>query len=145
MTRTNPEPAGSLFIFDLPVEVPVQWCVIFQHPSNEDLWFTVPGDEFPLVGTKDVELPAGSDCGPLNLRCQSGVWVHTDFFSTAQRFGEIAPIFVEQVRDRLSRIVEGGLPDAPALLAVESDPDYLEWMGELSEAVDDFQTYLETE
>ena len=135
--------AGSLFIFKLPVEVPVQWCAIFQHPDNEELWFTVPADEFSLVGTKDVEVPEGTACGPLNLRCQSGVWIHANDFSTVKQVGEIEAIFVEQVQDRLSRIVSGDLPDASFLVGVESDPDYLEWIEELSEAVDDFQTYLE--
>ena len=51
--------------------------------------------------------------------------------------------FVEQVRDRLSRMRKGDLPTDPNLVEADSDPDYLEWMDELAAAVNAFETQLE--
>lgn len=134
---------GCFFVFNMPVEVPVQWFTAMQHPDDEKLWFAIAGDNFPTVGTRDVEIPDTAECGPINLRCQFGVWIHADDFTNAIHFGETDTIFVEQVRDRLSRMRKGDLPTDPTIVEADSDPDYLEWMDELADAVYAFETQLE--
>ena len=131
---------GELFLF--PVDVAAKWCATFTHSKDDDLWYIVPGDEFPEVGTQDVALPVFSDEGSLNFRCGNGIWVHVDDFGFDQRVGQIDGQFVEQIRDHLGRIVKNNLPTVESLIQTDSDPDYIEWMEELSAAVQEFEQIL---
>lgn len=131
---------GELFLF--PVDAAVKWCATFTHSKDDELWYIVPGDEFPGVGTRDVALADSCDEAPLVFRCGNGIWVHVDDFDFDQRIGEIDRQFVEQIRDHLGRIVKGDLPTADSLMETDDDPDYVEWMEELSSAVQEFEQVL---
>ena len=131
---------GDLFVFSVPL--PISWCVVFSHSQDKDLWFIVPGDDFPEVGTHDVALPDSDEEGPLNFRCSYGLWVHSEDFDFNNRIGQIRLQHVEQIRDHLARIVRGDLPTAESIIEVDEDIDYQEWIGELSAAVQQFEQRL---
>jgi len=133
---------GDLFLFSMPDPPPVKWCVVLSHSEDPSLWFVVPGDEFSLVGTRDVAVPASAENGPLNLRCACGLWVHHDDFQLPNRIGRIDGDFVEQVRDHLTRMLHNDLPTAEFLVDTDTDPDYLDWMEELSAGVSEFEAQL---
>ena len=126
---------GDLFFFRTTDAVPVKWCVIFAHSRDPRLWFVVPADDFSLVGTRDVAVPPEADEGPLNLRCACGLWVHDEDLDISLRVGHLHFDYIEQVRDHLSRMLENDLPTVESLLDVDDDPDYLEWIEQLAEAV----------
>ncbi len=131
---------GDLFLF--PVDVAVSWCAIFTHSKDNKLWYIVPGDEFSEVGTHDVAVPDFVEEGPLNFRCGFGIWVHFKDFNFDHRIGQLDQQFVEQIRDHLSRIVRRDLPTVESLVDTDDDPDYVEWMEELSAAVQEFEQQL---
>jgi hypothetical protein len=135
---------GDLFFFRLPKQVPVEWCVIFSHPDNRDLWFVVPGDQCHLIGTRDIEVPDFAEYGPMNLRCGCGLWIHSDDFNFEFRTGRLDMQYVEQVRDRLSQIVDNDLPTVDSIRETDAHPDYVEWIEELSAAVDALESALVT-
>ena len=132
--------AGELYLF--PVSIPVTWCAIFQNSKDSDLWFVVPGDDFSLLGTSDVALPESSDEYPMNFRCGHGLWVHREEFDFSRRIGRIDLSFVDQIRDHLGRIVRSDLPKAESILETDSDPDYQNWIAELSAEVQAFEQRL---
>lgn len=134
--------AGDLFLFHMPQPVAVKWCAIFKHPNNSELWYVVPGDDLMLVGARDVAVPEDTQEGPMVLRCGCGLWVHEDDFALKNRIGQIDQEYVEQVRDHLSRIVDNDLSKDETIVSVDDDPDYLEWMEELSAAVHAFEEKL---
>jgi len=131
---------GELFLF--PIDVVVKWCATFTHSKDDDLWYIVPGDEFPEVGTRDVVLPDSCDEAPLVFRCGNGIWVHVNDFDFDQRIGQIDRQLVEQIRDHLGRIVKNDLPTVDSLVETDDDPDYIEWVEELSSAVQNFEQAL---
>lgn len=131
---------GELFLF--PVDMAVKWCTTFTHSKDDELWYIVPGDEFPEVGTRDVVLPDSCDESPLVFRCGNGIWVHLDDFDFDQRIGQIDRQYVEQIRDHLGRIVKNDLPTVDSLVETDDDPDYIEWIEELSAAVQEFEEQL---
>ena len=126
---------GSLFTLDLPVEIPVLWCFVSTHPDDSKLWFTVPGDEMPLVGRKDVEVPRTRKGRCIRLRCGSGIWIHEDDLLNGSQVDALDLIYVEQVADRLARWAQDDLPALESLIETESDPDYIDWIEELSAAI----------
>ncbi len=127
--------SGSLFVLDLPIEVPVLWCLVSAHPSDSKLWFTVPGDEMYLIGQKDVEVPRTNMGRCIRLRCGSGTWIHEDDLLAGNQIDALDLIYVEQVADRLARWANDDLPELELLVETESDPDYVDWMEELSAAI----------
>lgn len=135
---------GDLFVFRLPKPVPVEWCVVFSHPDNRDLWFVVPGDQCHLIGTRDIEVPTFAEYGPMNLRCGCGLWIHSDDFNFEFRTGRLDMQYIEQVRDRLAQIVDNDLPTVESIRETDTHPDYVDWMEDLSAAVDALESELVT-
>ncbi len=132
--------SGDLFIF--PIDLPLTFVAVLSNSKDKELWFFVPGDEFPTIGTRDVAVPAFSSEGPLNFRCGNGVWIHTDDVNFDNRIGLLDSVYVEHIHDHLARDVKDNLPTAGSLLAADLDPDYEEWVEELSSAVRLFKQEL---
>jgi hypothetical protein len=136
---------GDLLLFDVPVDIPLEWAVIFPHPDDAGLWFVVPADQHPMVGSTDVEVPEFAMCGPLTLRCGRGLWIHGDDLDLELRSGRLESEYVDQAREKLSQIVSGCLSSSPFHGEVDADLDYELWLDEIARAVDGLEQRLQCE
>jgi len=124
---------GDLFLFQKVVPG-IEWAVILSHPDDDQLWFVVPADQNPMVGTWDIAVPSLAECGPLTLRCAVGLWVHADDFDLEFRSGFIESKYIDAARGRLSQMVSGN--DVFVVETIDADPDYEEWHSEIRATVE---------
>lgn len=137
--------AGTSFLFAETLNLPVQWVAVLQHKDNSSLWFLVAADDYPLVGSCDIELAEAASLAPLVLRCGVGLWAHAADIEADKYVGSIDPAYVDYARDRLSGMVLGDLPSTEACRIADSDPDYEEWLGELSRAAGQIEARIQSE
>jgi hypothetical protein len=128
----TPSP-GDLYAFSETARDGIEWAVILSSQSDADLWFAVPFDQNPLVGTWDVEVSEYSDAGPGTLRCGNGIWIYADNLGRRDRSGFLESRDVEAARSRLAAMVEGG-KSVVSRWHVDDDPDYQAWLVDLEHA-----------
>ena len=131
--------AGDVFRFRA---ASLECVALFRHPDESTLWYVVPADQNPSVGTADVEVRRSDQSGPMTLRCGRGTWVPDDAFDLDKRIGQITTADVELARDKLSRIVRGGLTPSHEQQELDWDPDYQRWLDEVTRAVEKLETSL---
>jgi hypothetical protein len=132
--------AGDVFRFSA---ASLECVALFRHPDEPALWYVVPADQNPSVGTADVEVRRSNQSGPMTLRCGRGTWVPDDAFDFDKRTGQIIITDVELAREKLSRIVRGGLTPSHEQQELDWDPDYQRWLDEVAQAVETLETSLE--
>lgn len=134
---------GDLYAFRETAVEGIEWVAILQNREDVDLWFTVPFDQNPMVGTWDVEVSSFSDSGPGTLRCGRGIWIHAKDLVLTDRSGFLETHDVEHARARLAAMVG---EDVPVTFQphVDDDPDYQEWLDELSRAAERLQSRFRT-
>ena len=115
-------------LFQSPVAAAdVLWAVIQSDTEDNQRLFLVPADDHPLAGITDVAVPRDEVCGPLVLRCGSGVWFPADQLNTDSRVGALAERFVRDARKKLAQMIRGTLIGSSREREAETDPEYEYW------------------
>ncbi|MEN8217513.1 MAG: hypothetical protein ABFS56_14315 [Pseudomonadota bacterium] len=126
----HPQP-GDLFAFDIPETLGLQWAVLMPHPDNEQLLFTVPADDNPMVGSTDIAISENALCGPLTLRCDRGVWIHQTDFNMTGRVGFLENGDLQCALEQVKHMFNGTLQSTTWQMENDADPYYDEWMSQV--------------
>lgn len=129
--RSQQPQAGDIFIFDIPETIGLQWVVLMPHPDNEQLLFTIPADDNPMVGSTDIALSENTTCGPLTLRCGCGVWIHKTDFDINDRVGILEDWYLKCAIDTIKQISNDTLQSSVRQTENDADLNYEEWMSEV--------------
>jgi hypothetical protein len=136
LRRRGKEPprAGDLYALPAAAAFPVEWLVV-ESAGRAGRVLVVPADTNPLVGSADVEVPAGSVGGPLSLRCRFGEAVDAEVLATGKRTGLVDRRFVEQVLRKRRALAAAERTGEPAGSALDRETDeesaYREWIEEV--------------
>lgn len=140
MTTESPSPwkrpekppvPGDLFVLRATAELPVEWVLLEKGSGGRFL--AVPADAGPPAGTADVEVPAGSPGGPLNLRCRFSLWLDASLIDPELRSGTLARESVEDARFRIRQIETGKLEGSPLAEEIDADSEYQDWIRDVPE------------
>jgi hypothetical protein len=130
--RDTPAP-GDLYVFDAGEDVGLEWLVVRSHPDDPGLLLLAPADDFPRIGTPDVALPLELVGRPLSVRCGETDWFPASFCAPRLRVGAVPEHALGLVCQRLADLARGrAIPTADA--AIDLDPEYEEWIGEVARA-----------
>lgn len=121
----------------------IEWAVVLHHADDPSLWFLVPFDQNPLVGTWDVATSEHSEAGPGTLRCGRGIWVHADDVLVGERSGFLEANDIRAARLRLEAMLAGDVGRVTFRAEVDDDPDYLEWLDEVTHAAQRLEIQLQ--
>lgn len=135
---------GDLYTFPITADQGIEWAVVLTHTDDAALWFVVPFDQNPLVGTWDVASSELSDAGAGTIRCGRGIWIHGDDFAFGEKSGLLEDSDVAAVRNLLSTMVAGQATSATFHPEVDDDPDYREWLEIVSQAAESLESSLKT-
>jgi hypothetical protein len=133
---------GDLYAFSMTATEGIEWAVVLRHSDDAGLWFIVPYDQNPLVGTWDVATSPYSEAGPGTLRCGRGIWARAGDMEIGERSGFLEPDDVRAARLRLGVMVGGDEKLVTIQPEVDDDPDYEEWTGELARAATRLEAVL---
>jgi hypothetical protein len=133
--RDEPPAPGDLYVLALPIGAAVEWLVVAETAGPEGgRLLLIPGDTNPLLGSADVEVPAGEPGGALYLRCRHGLWVAAGVLAGAKRSGRVAAARVERARRTWKAAEEGSLRVGASAAEVDADPEYQDWADEVAAA-----------
>ncbi|WP_020473482.1 hypothetical protein [Zavarzinella formosa] len=124
---------GDLYVFDAGDDVALEWLVVRFHPDDSSLLLLAPADDFPLAGPPDIVLPETLVGRRLTIRCGETDWFPADFCESRLRVGAVPEQAISSVRQRLADLVRGR-PVEPADRSADFDPEYEEWIGDVSRA-----------
>ena len=130
--REVPAP-GDLYVFDAGEDVGLQWLVVRFHPDDPKMLLLAPADDFPLTGTPDLSLPHEVLGRPITIRCGETDWFPATFCSPRLRSGTVPDAALGLVRRRLAEFARGRATATPNA-SVDLDPEYEEWIDEVSHA-----------
>ncbi len=119
---------GDVYAFPVTAEDGIEWAVVKQHSSGGPLWYIVPYDRHPLVGTWDFAVSGESEARPGALRCGRGIWADAVDMLLGTKSGFIAASEVAAARLRLTVMVGADQSLIPNRSDVDEDPAYDEWM-----------------
>lgn len=122
---------GDLYVLRETAGLPIEWAVLERHPLGGALWRAVPADTNPLVGSEDVEVPAGAQGGPLSLRCGFDVWIAAAALAPERRTGRISPEHVREAVHKCRQIESGEVAASALAREVDVDPEYADWVDEV--------------
>jgi hypothetical protein len=142
-TKCGPPEPGDIYLAPSRQAAIVDWAVIQPHPDNASLLYFVPVDDHPLVGAGDVVVPRRTAGSRLVLRCGDGLWAQSDHFDVRLWTGRIGQEYVQAARQTLAKMVRGSLAISAARLENEADPEYDDWMREVSVARQALEQWLE--
>ncbi len=142
-TKCGPPEPGDIYLAPSRQAAIVDWAVIQPHPDNASLLYFVPVDDHPLVGAGDVVVPRRAAGSRLVLRCGDGLWAQCAHFDVSLWSGRIGPEYVQAARQTLARIVRGSLEISAARVENEADPEYDDWMREVSVARQALEQWIE--
>jgi len=128
--KITPE-IGDVYLFkldDVPEDMAVFWSILYKHPEDPKLLFTVPADTDTLIGSLDVAIPEPALYGPLSLRLGRGLWLMESMFKPASRVGIIESLFVNRAQFIMSRIASCEWIGSERQQATDEDPNYEELM-----------------
>ncbi|MFO1065524.1 MAG: hypothetical protein U0892_16795 [Pirellulales bacterium] len=134
---------GELLIVPTAESLSAWWCAVFSHPRDEKLWFLVPGDEFPLIGTADFPVPASPIGCPLNFRCGCGIWVHRDDLRSSRCCGRLDHFNTEAIHDHVAQIAANRLSYDQDRIETDELFEYQEWMTQVQSAADSWSDIVE--
>jgi len=124
--------ARDIWVFAPKKTMGIQWVILAQDEKKPEFLLTVPADANPMVGSTDVELPKSALCSPLTLRCQYSVSIHKTDFDINGRVGILEKWHCYRALDKIKQISKGKLRSSVLQEETDHDPDYKEWMGQVS-------------
>jgi len=125
--------AGDIFMFDNPETIGLQWVLLFSHPEDKNLWLTVPADDNPMTGSTDIAISEKALCGPFTLRCGQGIWKRKTDFEINSRVGVLENWHRHRATDKVKQVFEGQIQSTAWQMETEADPEYEEWMEQVSQ------------
>jgi hypothetical protein len=111
-----------------------RWVILRQNEQNPELLLTVPADDNPLVGSSDIKLPYSALCSPLTLRCQESLLIHKNQFKLWQRVGLVEKWHWYRALDKLKQLQTGKLRSSALQQETDDDPEYVEWMTQVTQS-----------
>jgi hypothetical protein len=136
---------GDIYTFAATAGLGIEWAVVRQHIDDAALWFIIPLDQNPYAGTWDVAVSEFSEAGAGTLRCGRGIWIHADDIDKGSRSGFIEPDYVDEATQRLAAMVQGEVNSHIHRPDVDEDPEYQEWMEEVTAAAEKLEHQLLSE
>lgn len=137
--------AGDLYVFSATAEIGLEWAVILPHVDDTNLWFIVPFDQNSMAGTWDVAVSESSEAGAGTLRCGRGIWIHVDDLVIGARSGFLETYYVDKARSRLAELVDPNRDVVKTRPEIDFNPDYVEWMDEVTAAAERLEAELRAE
>lgn len=137
--------SGDSFVFTESIDLPVRWVATQRHKDNAGIWYLLAADEFPMVGSCDVEQPETTAVDSLIVRCTVGFWAHEKDIPRERYVGKIDSEVVADCRDRLAEMVRGGVPMTEHGVFADVDGDYRNWISELSEVAERIESRIQSE
>lgn len=136
IARCNQEPsAGDVYVFAETAALGIEWVAVLRNVDDPSIWFCLPMDMNPMVGTDDVPVPESSDAGSATIRCGRGLWMHQYFLATSgARSGFLESRYVDKARAIMSAMVTGQCYSIKVRSDVDFDPDYEEWIQDVTVA-----------
>jgi len=126
---------GDLFWFEIDGRLSF-WAVIIKHPEDPELLYTVPADNFPLIGSRDILVPTEAYWGPLSVRVGYGIWLKKEFLKReGHRFGFLEEEFLKAVHSKIAELVGGEIKATKEQMEIDNDPSYILWMIETEQLV----------
>ena len=129
---------GDRYIFaHHALKIGIEWACIKKHHDDKDLWFMMPFDRNPLVGTWDIAISKFSEAGAGTLRCGRGIWKHVDDISRSGKLmrHQLETEYVNEAAERLSAMVNDLVPTAHRP-DVDELPEYQNWLDVVAAAGD---------
>jgi len=134
--------AGDIYVFSATAEIGLEWVIVLQHAEDDALWFMVPFDQNPMAGTWDISVSESSTAGPGTLRCGRGIWIHIDDLTIGSRSGFLELWYIDKARARLASMVAPAIDASDCRPEVDFDPDYQEWLDEVTTAAEHLEAKL---
>ena len=132
--RTRPPTPGDVYLFLPADEYVCAWVVANAHPHEPEYVYVVPADEYPRAGLSDVPVRDGGT-EPLFVRCGRGQWVPRADLKPENRYRVLDAHHVRRVQRKLKQITTGPLDGPSSAWEDESDPDYRDWMANVTATV----------
>ncbi len=136
---------GDSFLFSESLDLPVRWVATQRHKDNANLWYLLAADEFPMIGTSDVELHEPRSASPLIMRCSVGFWAHVDDIPLDRFVGRIDPDVIADCRDLLAAMLRGKVIETEQGILTNVSEGYREWIANLSEITDRIESRIQSE
>lgn len=135
---------GTLWTHPATASFAVEWLVVEHGHQHPEKYLLVPADSHPILGIRDISIPADELGGPLSIRCHLGRWVRPSILQGAQVSGRVD-------RQNLGRAsvsfrTSCRQPRGDSLLDRDGgpSPSYEDWIAELELAWDALTSNLET-
>lgn len=129
---TTPRP-GEIYLCRRTADFPVEWLVLDTHDEQLEV---VAVDDYPLVGSHDVELPAPALGGVAVARTGVEARAGTTCFEPELRTHILPAQALERVRRQRAAVAEGTLEPTLLESVADGDLDYQRWIeGTLRPAV----------
>ena len=132
--RTGLAAAGDLFVFHTAEDAALEWLVVREHADDPSRLLLVPGDDFPLVGPPDLELPRDLVGRPLAVRCGQALWVPLHFCQQRLRTGSVPVEALDLVRRKIAELAQGRADKSEEWRQADADPEYQVWLGLVARA-----------
>lgn len=136
---------GDAFLFSESLDLPVRWVASQRHKDDADLWYLLAADEFPMIGTNDVEQHETTSASPLVVRCNVGFWAHVDDIPLDRFVGRIDPDVVADCRDLLASMLRGKVVRTEQAILTDASEEYRDWIANLSMIADQIESRIQSE
>jgi len=121
---------GDTFALRELSEVPVEALVVERDAADVRRLRVVLADDYPQIGSHDVELRLGEPGRVANIRCDLGAWLDVSRLDIATRTGMLPSESLEEVRRKCEAVDSGEVRASLHEEGVEGDPEYRRWKDE---------------
>ncbi len=118
------------------------WVVVQPNRDDSELFYVVPADVNPFVGSMDIEISASVSCGFLAVRCSQGIWIHHDDFACGRCVRVVPDNYIEFIRDKIALLIRGDNYPSGYSEDIDVDPLYEDWVMRVARAVESLEDLL---
>ncbi len=130
--RPDPSPCpGDTFVLRETSETGVEWAIVERDPSDVRRLRVVPLDDYPQIGSRDVELQLGEPGRVANIRCDLDAWLDVSRFEVEHRTGMLPPEDLREIRHKRAAMTSGEMAASLVEEEVDGDPEYRRWKDEI--------------
>lgn len=95
---------GDVYVLPCGVNITVEWFVVRVHPDDATLVLVVPLDDFPLIGSDDIDVTGYRPTW--RARCRFSVWIPRSICEPRLRT-DCIPQELPKIRTRLADLARG--------------------------------------
>ncbi len=121
---------GDTFALRELAEVPVEAVIVERDPSDVRRLRVVLADDYPQIGSHDVELRLGEPGRVANIRCDLDAWLDVSRFDVATRTGMLPSESLEEIRRKRDALASDEVRASFHEEEVDGDPEYRRWKDE---------------